>query len=295
MGSPQSSGLSGLARTRQRIARTAGIHDYGLGVLVGVIDTGLNWRAHPTEFYVDNIIDEHLCEEDATGHGTAVCSLLIGRQLGWAPQANLRSWAVMGPSGKISSHSIYTALSEALDLGCQVVNISLGSRQPSKQLQDLCLSAYERGVIIIAASGNRSGEMCLPAGYERVIGVGAVNANGQLLGDSGYDAVLPRVELVELGERILVAGKTSVLEYQSGTSFATASVTGQIVLALAAAKKAGGSFSAGQLQAALPKLCVGDVAGKQLKTGYGRLDLWKLLSWAKGCGDATLTANRRVL
>jgi serine protease len=63
----------------------------------------------------------------------------------------------------------------ATDQGADIINMSLGGSLPSKAMEDAVNYAYERGVTVVASSGNDGeNDVAFPAAYENCIAVGAV-------------------------------------------------------------------------------------------------------------------------
>ena len=64
------------------------------------------------------------------------------------------------------------------DFGCDVINMSFGLMEDSIALKEAIDYAAGKGVIIVAAVGNDgTEELCYPAAYDNVIGVGSVDKN----------------------------------------------------------------------------------------------------------------------
>jgi subtilisin family serine protease len=88
------------------------------------------------------------------------------------------------------------------------------------------------GVLLVAAVGNEGlDEPRYPAAYASVIGVGAVDAKGQLYarGNRG-----PAVEILAPGVEIVSTVPGDAFAFGDGTSLAAANVTGLLALAVAA-------------------------------------------------------------
>jgi serine protease len=84
----------------------------------------------------------------------------------------------MDEQGVGDQFTISRAILFAVEHGARVVNLSLGSPQPSNTLRDVVKTAYERGVTVVAAVGNdyaRRNRPSYPAAEkDYCIGVGAV-------------------------------------------------------------------------------------------------------------------------
>ncbi|TCL45811.1 subtilase family protein [Thermolongibacillus altinsuensis] len=130
---------------------------------------------------------------------------------------------VLNSEGYGSSFDVAKGIIWAVDHGARVINLSLGNYQPSELLQEAVRYAYDRDVVLIAASGNDySAQPSFPAAYPEVLSVGAVNPDGSLAEFSNYgdylDVVAPGTEIPST----FVHNRYAAL---SGTSMAAPHVT----------------------------------------------------------------------
>jgi hypothetical protein len=161
------------------------ISQWGAGITIAVVDTGV--EAHPTfnENQVSNGADLLDAPSEVNGHGTAVASVAAGNHPGApgvAPAADLLSFRVADADGNSDSFTLAEGILAATLAGSDVINISLGSTGDSSVVSDAVAYALEQGSTIVAAAGNNGGEgLTYPAAYEGVISVGSVDALGQHL------------------------------------------------------------------------------------------------------------------
>ncbi|MCZ6463941.1 MAG: S8 family serine peptidase [Proteobacteria bacterium] len=241
----------------------------GRGVLIGHPDTG--WIRHPEVEDVDNggpmrtdlgydfvnDDDDPRAELDTDdilpggpNHGTATASVIasprgsqgIGNKefvVGAAPEAQIVPLLVSNSVVHFSMRRVRKAIEYAVANGCQVISMSLGGPFPSRRLKKTVRRAVDKGVILIAAAGNRLPfrVVVFPARYSDVVAVAASNAvdhpwDGSSRGDT--------VDITAPGEsvwRALVKDQGSsqrmVSERSSGTSYATAHVAGVCALWIA--------------------------------------------------------------
>ncbi|MCB0187165.1 MAG: S8 family serine peptidase [Caldilineaceae bacterium] len=274
----------------------ASAHERGImgeGVLVGVLDTGCD--ADHSEF-TDRVIDfryvpldpsidiMRACRGfDVDGHGTHVCGIIGGRQVGIAPKAELMVASV------IESETLRTSLERVvialnwmmaqfqLEENLHkptIINLSLGYR--SEWIGETRVEAATRGiqqilttlvrdynVLPIVAIGNDGpGRMRAPAWYPETLSVGAVDHELRIAGFSGggRSPLLTEIEpdIVGYGIDILssyertIAGQ-STYAVASGTSMAAHDVAGIAALTASADKTLQGEALRQQLLAnALP-------------------------------------------
>lgn len=161
--------------------------------LIGMIDGGV--AAHPS------LAGRIVAQEGfagpvrATGHGTAVASLLIGRQGKFRGAASTDSLLVADVYGGQSAAGSASAIARALGWLAarhpQVINVSLVG--PANELiRRAVMQVRSRGIPIVAAVGNDgpAAPPQFPASYPGVIAVTGVDAGGAVLFESGNSAHL---------------------------------------------------------------------------------------------------------
>jgi serine protease len=181
----------------------------GKGVTVAVLDTGVRAGGPDGITTLLTGYDYYNGDNnptDGNGHGTFVAGT-IGQKTGngngvagIAFDAKILPVKVMSDQGSGDIGAIANGLVYATDSGAKVVNLSLGSAYPSSTLESACRYAYDRGVSVVAASGNEyATSVSYPARYDSVIAVGAVGFNGGRAGYSnrgtGLDLVAPGGDL----------------------------------------------------------------------------------------------------
>ena len=110
--------------------------------------------------------------------------------------------------------------------GAQIISMSLGSPGDSAILGDAVNFAFEHNVAIVAAVGNEGlGSVSYPAKYPGVIGVTAVDANGQRAQFANYG---PEVAIAAPGIDIPTQWSADKVLVMSGTSPAVPFVAGAL-------------------------------------------------------------------
>jgi subtilisin family serine protease len=195
------------AHSRLKAARDRVGDPGGRRVRVGHLDTGYD-PAHvsvPLHLRTDlqhNFVDGD--PNDATdpgrhfpgsnpGHGTATIALLAGRRvaipdsrfddyLGGAPFAEVVPVRIADSVIHFYTSAMAKGIEYATQVGCQVITLSMGGL-PARSWAAAVNQAYEAGVTIFAASGNRFGpspprSTVYPARFNRVVAVCGVTADG---------------------------------------------------------------------------------------------------------------------
>lgn len=163
--------------------RFMGVHEYdasaGAGTKIGIIGMGVS--NHPNLSHIIRVDGK----TDLTSHGTHVCGLIAARPTaaseycGIAPGAEVFTQRVfeMRPNGTVFSDQ--TKLAHAIDLfanedsDCRVdlINLSLGSKDPSEIVADAIKHAYEQGIVCVSSAGNQSSAVEFPATMDETIAV----------------------------------------------------------------------------------------------------------------------------
>ena len=167
------------------LAATSGA---GGGVRIGLVDGGV--ASHPS--MAGASIDQHgfSGQPQATGHGTAVASLIVGNQgpfRGAARGASLFVADVYGGNRAAGSASaVVRALNWLAGKRTRVINISLVG--PSNRLLARAIqSVRARGIQVVAAVGNDgpAAPPQYPASYPGVVAVTGVDARGRAIPEAG--------------------------------------------------------------------------------------------------------------
>ena len=204
------------------------------GGRIGLVDGGVDLK-HPAF----QSLSRHLWGCDGRSvpnpHGTAVASLLVGRDsrfAGLSPTATLYSADVYcGRATGGSVEVVAQALGWMASQGVAVVNVSLVG-PPNKLLEKAVAALADRGHLIVAAVGNDgpTAPALYPAAYPQVVGVTGVNPNRRVLPEAAQGA---QVVFAAPGADLAVA-ESAGGGYVSarGTSFAAPFVAGLLANAL---------------------------------------------------------------
>jgi hypothetical protein len=202
---------------------------------------------------------------DACRHGTHIASILFGQPAGPVPGIAPHCRGVSIPlfaatagdgTSPCSQLDLARAISLAVQQGAHVINISGGQFAPSATayplLETVVRECRRRDVLIVAAAGNDGCE-CLhvPAALDAVLAVGAMNAHGEPLPSSNWGGRYQTQGILAPGEEILGARAGGGTVRGTGTSYATAVVSGIAALLLSLLHRHGRPASPHVVRAAL--------------------------------------------
>ncbi|MFE6287332.1 S8 family serine peptidase [Streptomyces sp. NPDC057877] len=270
----------------------------GENVRVAVLDTGAD-AAHPDLAGRISAAEDFSGSGgtgDAFGHGTHVASIVGGSgaasggsRKGVAPGADLLIGKVLGDDGYGTESQVIDGMEWAVAQGAEVINMSLGSAEPtdgtdpmSRTLNELSASS---GALFVVAAGNAGpgpGTVGAPGAADAALTVGAVDrdeslapfsSRGPRLGDDGVkpDVTAPGVGIVAARAQGTTMGEIVDGTYvaASGTSMAAPHVAG----AAALLAQQHPDWTAEQLKNALISTARTISGQRVTEQGGGRIDL----------------------
>lgn len=232
-------------------------------IKIAVLDSGIDLgNTTPKGYY--NISGEDTAPwyfEDMTGHGTSVSGIIQNI----VPNAEIYSVKVLDSDNKTELSKVVEGIYWCIENDIKVINMSFGTLQYSKILEQAVNDAYKAGIIMVASAGNK-GEQGIdyPAAFENVISVGAVDSQGKKTEESsngkGLDIMAP-------GKRVVSEGLYGTNIVVGGTSIAAPHVTGAVALILQKNLNVSPNFVKELLLQSAKKI------GDKNSTGSGLLDV----------------------
>ena len=169
---------------------------------IGVFDSGLDpaYADYPFIRGAYDALDPTAEISDPTGHGTltsliaagAITPLGADATEGGVPVLSIRTF---DENGMTSSDTLMRALEYATSSGVKIISMSWGAEIDSRFMETAMNFAAKNGMKLYAAAGNEpTGTPVYPAGYDSVIAVGGLNADGTQWENSNYGPFVERYE-----------------------------------------------------------------------------------------------------
>ncbi|MCS1350170.1 S8 family peptidase [Mechercharimyces sp. CAU 1602] len=214
----------------------------GKGVRVGVIDTGIDLTHPDLANNVQggvNFIQTDQPPQDENGHGTHVAGIIGARNsrtgiIGVAPAVSLYAIKVLDKDGLGSMRTLIHGIKWGIDNRMDILNISItGETSSPPELVEIIELATKKGILVIAASGNRGnlrGKGDCVESPARLPSVEAVAALDRQNRRALFSATGPEINIAAPGVQILSTYLDGQYAKMSGTSMAAPHVSGVAAL-----------------------------------------------------------------
>jgi subtilisin family serine protease len=252
-------------------AREAWTQSTGTGVLVAVLDTGLqidhpdlaaNVWTNPGEVPGNGVDDDHngIVDDvhganmfdrsghvdDDNGHGTHVAGIVAALKdngiggAGVAPEAKIMAVKVLDATMSGTTDTLASGIRYAVDAGAKILSASINTDTSTYALKSAVRYAGEHGAIVVASAGNNGRNIDVLQSYpasltltdSAVLSVAATSADGRLWQQSNTG--LLTVNLAAPGDHIVSTTNGSAYQSRTGTSAAAPFVSGSLALLSAA-------------------------------------------------------------
>lgn len=160
----------------------------------------------------------------AHGHGTLVAGILAAV----APDAIIMPIRAFDDQGESDHFTISKAIRWAVDHDADIINMSFGTLDKSKVLNDAVEYAHKNGVTLIGSAGNDNTEdVQYPAGYDKVVSVAATDLWDMKASFSNFG---PSIDISAPGVAVIAPYPGGYYAIVSGTSFAAPIAAGEAAL-----------------------------------------------------------------
>ena len=133
---------------------------------------------------------------------------------------------VLNENGEGDSFTVAKGIVTAVDQGADIINLSLGGFGSSSVMDNAIEYAKSKNVLLVSAVGNDGTQaVSYPASHNDVVAVTSVDANARVSSFSNFG---PEVDISAPGVGIFTAWEDNEFVQTSGTSIATAFVTGAL-------------------------------------------------------------------
>jgi subtilisin family serine protease len=233
-----------------RAARKRGFTGTGQGVVVAVLDTGIEAeheeiRGSVAEAYTFDVPNWRPVRSerpfDTHGHGTHVAGLIVGRNTGMAPGAKLVDGMMLrNGRGNLSDFLLaMEAVVQNIETPAQIVNMSAGLQGFLPEMAGTVAGIAAAGALPVFAVGNEGRNRTRsPGNFVDPISVGACRQDRKVASFSGSGTIIHEnhqytvPDLVAPGDKVYSCVRGGGYEAWSGTSMAAPIVSGVAALIL---------------------------------------------------------------
>ncbi|MEK4380063.1 S8 family peptidase [Bacillus sp. FSL R5-0434] len=242
----------------------------GKNVKIAVIDSGISPHDDLSISGGYSAVSYTSSYKDDNGHGTHVAGIIGAKHNGYgidgiAPEAQIYAVKALDQNGSGDLQGLLKGIDWSIANGMDIVNMSLGTSSDSQILHDAMDRAYEKGVLLVAASGNEGNgkPVNYPAAYSSVVAVSATNQHNQL---AAFSTTGNQVEFAAPGTDITSTYLHQYYATGSGTSQATPHAAAMFALL----KQRDPGNTNVQLRALMQKNIVDlGITGRDQQFGYG--------------------------
>jgi hypothetical protein len=268
-------------------------------VIVAVVDTGVDID-HPdlkgrllTGY---NVINPDSPPMDDVGHGTHVSGVISAMVNNGEGVAGM-TWynpilpvKVLDETGAGNTYNVAQGIIWAADHGAKVINMSLGNYADANFLHDAIRYAYDKDIVLIAASGNDNTEdPGYPAAYPEVFAVAAADSSKKKATFSNFGDY---IDVTAPGVNIASTYPHNQYAALSGTSMASPHVTALAALIRSTNPKLINTEVMEIMRSTAEDL---GARGKDKYYGYGQIDVNRALEKTLGKPVTHTSANSNHL
>jgi hypothetical protein len=207
----------------------------GKGITIALIDSEVDKQHTELQGTISEELDTLGVNEPLPSHGTEMAGAIVShdRLMGVAPGAKILVVRAFGESNNTvqgTTLSILKGIEWAESQGARIINMSFaGPRDPS--LERAFKVAHDKGLVLIAAAGNAGAKSppLYPGADPNVIAVTATDARDRVFRGANQG---PQLSVAAPGVDIIAPAPAGGYQMSTGTSIATAHVSGVVALML---------------------------------------------------------------
>ena len=201
------------------------------GIIVGLIDSSVQKKGtQVADFLLPEIslFDKSIEESNQVNHGTSMAETILrglSASLDDSQETSVKILPVdvYGDANNTSTFDVARGIQSAIEGGADIISLSLGSDHQNNLLKSVIQAGSKEGVLFLAAAGNEpTGLPVYPAAQSEVVGVTALNRNGQRVASYANNANFVEVAAPGVGVTVL----NNQTYFGTGTSFSTAYTAG---------------------------------------------------------------------
>jgi len=189
--------------------------------VIALVDTAVQPLSAEFQAFLLPSVDIVSGAQPSTGptHGTSMAEAMIQGLGAASPDrqstTRIRPYDVYGSNAYSTTWDVARAVTQAVQDGATIVNLSLGSGEDSPYLRDVVRSVSDQGALVIAAAGNDASSAAFyPAAYDSALAVTASGNSGQLARYANFgdfvDIAVPGAARVSVNGGAWVVQGTSV-------------------------------------------------------------------------------------
>ncbi|CEG31957.1 MULTISPECIES: S8 family peptidase [Peribacillus] len=206
--------------------------------------------------------------KDKYGHGTHISKIIAS---GTLPNVQLIPIKILSDTGNGDINAFVNGINMAIKENVDIINLSLEIDKDISSVYKVIKKAYDRDIIIVAASGNNgTGKVSYPGKYKEVLSVGSYN---NFFEKSQFSQYGKELDFVGPGEYMNQEIENTD-QVNNGTSLATAFVTRSVALFYLENDVSSNIHLYSYLKNSVIDL---NQKGYDIHTGYGIINVEKLL------------------
>jgi len=287
-GSPQQGTSRADIKAREAWEETTGLED----VIIAIVDSGVDFDHPDLDDKIQSrgrdFVNDDFDATDDLFHGTFVAGIAAAETnnsagiSGVAWNCKILPVKVIDITEEGEYIWIIDGIRWAADNGADVINLSIGGDVYSLALEEAVKYAYEKNIVVVAATGNDGGSVLYPAAYENYcLAVAATDYDDFRTTWSNYG---PEVDVAAPGEQIISLvptwywGPESLpYAYGDGTSLAAPHVSGLVALILSIKPTLNAADIMNIIRYTADDINSINYPGKDEFIGYGRINMEKAL------------------